>query len=127
MLSYKVHRTGDIHKNPNAFWSPNTNVRRVFTWDFISGKMKYFQVGVWSISYKSSHEIYRNETRVLFHCGYFDRNEILFRVIKCYVNTTQVWNPTKWNICACEHFIKTKIVDQKLKKYTSFLFARNEN
>ena len=27
--------------------------------------------------------------QVLFYCGCFDRNEILFRVIKCYVTTTQ--------------------------------------
>ena len=29
------------------------------------------------------------------HCSHFDRNEISFRVTKCYVNTTPKWNHAK--------------------------------
>ena len=32
--------------------------------DFMSGEMKYFQFGIWSISYNSFHEIFWNKT----HC-----------------------------------------------------------
>ena len=41
-----------------SFW-------RVLTWDFISGKMKYFHFGFWSISYNCLHETTQNGT----HCG----------------------------------------------------------
>ena len=42
-------------------------VKRVFTRDFISGEMKYFQFGVWSISDSCVLEIPRNEAdSVLF-------------------------------------------------------------
>ena len=37
----------------------------------------------------------RNETQVLFHCSYFEKNEISFWVIKCYVNNTLIWNLPK--------------------------------
>ena len=50
----------------------------------------------------------------LIPCGHFHRNEISFRVINCYVNTTLKWNHPKWNICACEYFITTKMVENKI-------------
>ena len=31
----------------------------------------------------------------MFHCDYFVRNEVSFRVIKCYVNTVPKWNHPK--------------------------------
>ena len=34
----------------------------MFTRDFISGKMKYFHFGVWSISNNSLHNATQNET-----------------------------------------------------------------
>ena len=48
--------------------------------------------------------------RVLLRCGHFDRNEILFHIIKYHVNTTQKWIHMKGNICAYVYFIKTKMV-----------------
>ena len=44
-----------------------------------------------------------NSFRALFHCGPFERNEISFSVIKCYVNITPKWKHTKTNICTCEY------------------------
>ena len=39
--------------------------KRVLIWNFISGEMKYFHIGVWSTSYNCLHETPLNETR----CG----------------------------------------------------------
>ena len=64
-------------------------LKSVFTWDFISGEIKYFHFGILSIPK-------RNSSQVLFHCGHFDRNEISFRLIK-YVNATRneiIWKET---------------------------------
>ena len=71
-----------------SFW-------RVLTWDFISGKMKYFHFGFWSISYNCLHETTQNGT----HCGCHFIAVILaemifffffsFPEIKHHVNTTQ--------------------------------------
>ena len=36
-------------------------------WDFASGKIKYFQFGVWSVSHNCLHKILRNKTC----CGYY--------------------------------------------------------
>ena len=62
---------------------------RAFTRDFISGEMKYFYFGVWSISCSCLHDTARNET----HCGcYFIMvilTEIKFQVIKYHVNNTR--------------------------------------
>lgn len=32
-------------------------IQRAFTWDFLTGEMKYFQLGVWWISYNCLYEI----------------------------------------------------------------------
>ena len=56
-----------------------------FTWDFISGQMKYFHFSFSSTSCNCLHDTTRNET----HCGHFDRNETSFRAIKCHQNTTR--------------------------------------
>ena len=120
----------------------------VFTWDFVSGKINFFQYGARSICYNCLHEIPRmkligsvislrsfwqnsivldkclreisfrarwiffqygvrsicynclheypewNLLQVLYHRGHFDRNEISFRVIRCYINTTSKWDHT---------------------------------
>lgn len=43
--------------------------------------------------------------------------ETLLWVIECYVNTTLKWNHLKWNICACEYFITTKMVENLIISY----------
>ena len=48
---------------------------------------------------------------MFFHCSYFARNEISIHTPK--------GNHLKGNVCACEFFIKARIVDQKIK--TKFL------
>ena len=75
----------------------------MFTWDFISGKMKCFQCGVWSISYNNLHDTTQNEThcRCFFHCDHIDENEISFRVIKMSCKSYPKWNHMKGNICTC--------------------------
>ena len=75
----------------------------MFTWDFISSKMKCFQCGVWSISYNNLHDTTRNEThcRCFFHCDHIDKNEISFRVIKMSCKSYPKWNHMKGNICKC--------------------------
>lgn len=88
----------------------------VFTWDFIFGEMKYFQLGAWSISYNYLHKIPRNET----HWGNYFMVVIMIEMKfhlsnKCYVNISPKWNYLKGNIFLCEYFTKTKIVDQKTK------------
>ena len=45
-------------------WLLSNHFKKWFTWDFISGEMKYFQFGIWSISYN--------------YCGHFDRNKFQF-------------------------------------------------
>ena len=40
---------------------------------------------------------------------------------KCYANTAPKWNHPKVNICACEYFIKTKTLDQKIKTKMDFI------
>ena len=56
-----------------------------FTWDFISGQMKYFHFSFSSTSYNCLHDTTRNQT----HWGHFDRNETWFRAIKCHQKTTR--------------------------------------
>ena len=56
-----------------------------FTWDFISGQMKYFHFSFSSTSCNCLHDTTRNET----HCDHFDRNETSFRAIKCHQKTTR--------------------------------------
>ena len=77
-------------------------IKRVFTRDFISGKVKYFHFGVWSISYNCLQDTNRNET----HCGcYFivvfwqKWNFILGDKILC--KHYPKWNHMKGNICTC--------------------------
>ena len=61
----------------------------MFTWDFISGEVKYFCFGVWSISYNCLHDTTRNKTRcwcyfiavilteMKFHFGWWNIIKIL--------------------------------------------------
>ena len=97
-------------------------------WDFISGEIRFFQFGLWSIFYSRLHEILRNEAHygcyyiaILSHYNHFDRNKISFRVIKCYVTTTSKWNYTKGNICAREYkgnlFFRIVVVAYKQNMY----------
>ena len=74
----------------------------VFTGDFISDEMKYFQFGVRSISFICLPEIPRNETHFILGD-------------KGYIKTTP-----KGNICAYKHFIYTIIIDQKIKIKMNF-------
>ena len=94
----------------------------MFTWDFVSAKIEIFSIRcVWSISCNCLHEIPPNDTNwVLLHCSHLERNDISFRVIKCYANNTPKWKERrhlKGNIFACEYFIKIKMVEN--------LFIRN--
>ena len=47
--------------------------KRVFTWDFIPGEIKYFHFGVWSVSYNCLHDTSQNEN----HCGCYFIDVIL--------------------------------------------------
>ena len=40
---------------------------------------------------------------MLFHCSHFERNEISFQLVQCYVNTTLKQNHAKTSICACQY------------------------
>ena len=60
------------------------NSKSVFTWDFISGEIKYFHFGILSIPK-------RNSSQVLFH--FFSGDKIC----KYYPK----WNHMKGNICTC--------------------------
>ena len=49
---------------------------------------------------------------MLFHCGHLDRNEILLRVINEFCkHCAEMKSP---DICACEHFITTKMVENMI-------------
>ena len=74
----------------------------MFTWDFISGEMKYFHFGVWSISYNCLHD--QPELKLvagLISLGSFWQkwNFILGHKISCKQHSK--WNHIKGNICAC--------------------------
>ena len=47
--------------------------KRVFTWDFIPGEIKYFHFGVYSVSYNCLHDTSQNEN----HCGCYFIDVIL--------------------------------------------------
>ena len=85
---------------------------------FHFGRNEIFQFGVWSISYNCLYEIHVISLRSFWQKWNFISGN------KCYVNTTFKWNHSKGNICACEYFIKTKIVDQKIKTKISFISFR---
>ena len=75
-------------------------IKRVFTRDFISGKVKYFHFGVWSISYNCLHDKNRNET----HCGCYFIVVILTEMKfnlgwKNLCKHYPKWNHMKGNIC----------------------------
>ena len=69
------HREQSWHRYYVNSWSYSflktlyflSKMKAVFKRDFILGEMKYFQFGVWSISYNCLLAIPRNET----HCGLF--------------------------------------------------------
>ena len=63
---------------------------------------------------------------LLFHCSHFDRDEISFRVIKCYVNTTLKRNYPEGNISACKYFIKIKTVNENIRAKTNFISFRQQ-
>ena len=85
---------------------------------FHFGRNEIFQFGVWSISYNCLYEIHVISLRSFWQKWNFISGN------KCYVNTTFKWNHSKGNICTCEYFIKTKIVDQKIKTKISFISFR---
>ena len=80
--------------------------------------MKYFQFVVWSISYYCLHELTRSETHGASYFNAVILTEIKF--ISCD-NTTPKLNHLEGNICTCEYFIKTKIVDQQIKTKIKFI------
>ena len=61
---FSATRSSNAHNNHHK---PRKAVisKRVFTWDFISGEMKYFHFSVWSISYNCLDDASQNEN----HCG----------------------------------------------------------
>ena len=62
---------------------------------FHFGRDEFFQYGFRSICYNCLHEYPEwNLLQVLYHRGHFDRNEISFRLIRCYINTTSKWDHT---------------------------------
>ena len=68
----------------NTYKTPETiYIKRVFTWDFISGEMKYFQFSVWSILFITVYVKYPEMKLIagVISLGHFDRNEISFRII----------------------------------------------
>ena len=91
------------NRNETISLRPKWNL---MTWDSISGEMKYFHFGIWSIFYNCLHDATRNETRCRFYCGHFERNEISFQVTKYHVNATR--NETIWKETSVHAFILSK-------------------
>ena len=102
----------------------------------ISDEIKHIQFGMLSISYNCLPEISRNET----HCRRYFIAAILTEMdfISCdkmLCKHYPKWNHPKGNIWACDYFIKTKIVDRKIKTemtfipffISSFFFTSNRN
>ena len=56
--------TNELYKNVRVVGTPEGYQESVYM-KFISGEMKFFHFGVWSISYNSLHEIPQNEIQ----CG----------------------------------------------------------
>ena len=89
--------------------SKRSNNQRMFTSDFISGKIKFFS----SVSGQSFITVYikypqlypwnKTQCGCYFIFGHFNRDEISFGMIKFYINTTPKWNHAKENIGACEY------------------------
>ena len=94
--------------------------QKVFTGDYISGEMKYFQFGVWSISYNCCLEMKLIAGVISLRSFWQKWNFIPSDKILCkhYLK----WNHPKGNICVCEYFIKTKIVGQKIETRITFHF-----
>ena len=111
-----------------AGWNFITSLRwthlRMFTWDFISSEIIFFN----SVFQNCLHEIPRNET----HHGCYLTAVIFMQNFTsgdiCYVSTIPKLSHPKGNICACVYFMKTEILNQNIKqKWISFHFARNES
>ena len=89
-------------KNKVSFFNHSILLQRMFTWDFILNEPKFFQFGVWSISYNCLHEIPRNKTHCRCHFISLILPEMKFNSVgKCYVNNTSKWIHTKKNIWPC--------------------------
>ena len=114
------HMTKQVWIKLNIF---NWITQRVFTWDFILGKMKYFQFSAMSISYNCLYKVPWNETHWGFYFMVVMLIEMKFHLAnKYYVNISPKWNHPKENIWSCEYSIKTKTVDQKIKTIIKTIF-----
>ena len=77
--------------NPTKINLNLSKTNTVFTWDFISGKMKWSHFGVWSISYNCFHHTTENENHwgCYFNAVILTEMKFHFQVTKYHVNTTQ--------------------------------------
>ena len=83
---------------------------------------------VWSISYNCIYEIPPKLIAALISLLSYWQKWNFISGDKCHVNTIPKWNHSERNMCACKYFIKTKIVDQKIKQTGNiFHFAGNQN
>ena len=77
-------------------------IKRVLIWDFISGEMKYFHFGVWSISYNCLHvqpEMKLIASVISLWSFWQKWNFITGYKISC--KHYPKWNHMKANICTC--------------------------
>ena len=91
------------HNNSSASTVTQRKTKRVLTWDFISGEMKYFRLGVWSSSYNCLHDTPQNEkfiTGVILLRSFWQKwNFISGDKILC--KHYPKWNHMKGSICTC--------------------------
>ena len=118
------------HNNSSASTVTQKKTKRMLTWNFISGEMKYFHLGVWSSSYNCLHDTHRNEKFIagviLLQSFWQKWNFVSGDKISC--KHYPKWNYMKGNICTCVNKIGFYLMGHLSRttlemKFISFFFS----